>query len=160
MAVGEEVHTALIGFSLLPTCFWILALSSLPTSCRSQTQVHKLQYSLFLCLLRFPGQCPHCERLPWYQGVSRQPGLAGKGWAPLLGESVCPDWHPIKESLLLDFPGGPMHLPMQRTRVRSLAREDSTHRRATKPMCDNYWAHIPKNPCSTTRGDPHSTTRE
>ena len=31
-------------------------------------------------------------------------------------------------------------LPMQGTRVRSLVREDTTCRRATKPMCHNYWA--------------------
>ena len=31
-------------------------------------------------------------------------------------------------------------LPMQGTRVWSLVREDPTCRRATKPMCHNYWA--------------------
>ena len=129
----------LTGFGRLPTCFWILALS-LPTSCRSQTQVHKLQRSIFLCLLGFPGQCLCCEGLPWYQGVSRQPRLAGKGWALLLGESTCPDWHPIKKPLFLDFLGGPVLLPVQRIPVWSLVGEDSACRRAAKPTCDNYWA--------------------
>ena len=31
-------------------------------------------------------------------------------------------------------------LPMQGTRVQALVREDPTCRRATKPMCHNYWA--------------------
>ena len=31
-----------------------------------------------------------------------------------------------------------IHLPMQETQVRSLVREDSTCRRATKPMCHSY----------------------
>ena len=31
-----------------------------------------------------------------------------------------------------------IHLPMQRTRVRALVREDPTCHRATKPMCHNY----------------------
>ena len=33
-----------------------------------------------------------------------------------------------------------IHLPMQGTRIRSLVWEDPTCRRATKPMCHNYWA--------------------
>ena len=33
-----------------------------------------------------------------------------------------------------------IHLPMQGTRVRALVREDPTCRRATKPVCHNYWA--------------------
>ena len=33
-----------------------------------------------------------------------------------------------------------IHLPMQGTRVWSLVREDPTCRRATKPVCHNYWA--------------------
>ena len=33
-----------------------------------------------------------------------------------------------------------IHLPMQGTRVWALVREDPTRRRATKPMCHNYWA--------------------
>ena len=33
-----------------------------------------------------------------------------------------------------------IHLPMQETQVRSLAREDPTCRGATKPVCHNYWA--------------------
>ena len=31
-----------------------------------------------------------------------------------------------------------IHLPMQGTQVRALVLEDSTCRRATKPMCRNY----------------------
>ena len=45
------------------------------------------------------------------------------------------------------FPGGTVvknRLPMQGTRVRSLVQEDPTSRGATKPMCDNYWAHMPQ----------------
>ena len=33
-----------------------------------------------------------------------------------------------------------IHLPMQGTRVRALAREDPTCRGATKPMRYNYWS--------------------
>ena len=33
-----------------------------------------------------------------------------------------------------------IRLPMQGTRVRALVREDPTCRRATKPVCHNYWA--------------------
>ena len=33
-----------------------------------------------------------------------------------------------------------IHLSMQGTRVRALAREDPTCRVATKPVCHNYWA--------------------
>ena len=33
-----------------------------------------------------------------------------------------------------------IRLPMQRTRVRALVREDPTCRRATKPVCHRYWA--------------------
>ena len=36
-----------------------------------------------------------------------------------------------------------IHLPMQGTRVWSMVQEDSTHCRATKPMCPNYWAYAP-----------------
>ena len=31
-----------------------------------------------------------------------------------------------------------IHLPMQETQVRSLAREDTTNREVTKPVCHNY----------------------
>ena len=43
-------------------------------------------------------------------------------------------------------------LPMQGTRVRVLVREDPTCRGATKPMCHNYWAHVPQllSPCAAT----------
>ena len=34
-----------------------------------------------------------------------------------------------------------IRLPMQRTRVWALVREDPTCRRATKPICHNYWAY-------------------
>ena len=37
-----------------------------------------------------------------------------------------------------------IHLPMQRTRVRSLVQEDPTCHGATKPMRHNYWAHVPQ----------------
>ena len=43
-----------------------------------------------------------------------------------------------------------IHLPIQGTRVRSLAREDATCRRATKPMGHNYWA------CSATTTEAHT----
>ena len=43
-----------------------------------------------------------------------------------------------------------VHLPMQRTRVRPLLWEDSTWDRATKPVCRNYWAHVPYSPRPTT----------
>ena len=33
-----------------------------------------------------------------------------------------------------------IHLPMQGTQVRALAREDPTCHGATKPVCHNYWA--------------------
>ena len=33
---------------------------------------------------------------------------------------------------------------MQRTRARALAQEDPTCRGATKPICHNYWAHMPR----------------
>ena len=33
-----------------------------------------------------------------------------------------------------------IRLPMQGTRVQALVQEDPTCRRATKPMCHNYWA--------------------
>ena len=33
-----------------------------------------------------------------------------------------------------------IRLPVQGTRVRALVQEDLTCRRATKPMCHNYWA--------------------
>ena len=33
-----------------------------------------------------------------------------------------------------------IHLPMQGTRVWALVQEDPTCRRATKPVCHNYWA--------------------
>ena len=32
-----------------------------------------------------------------------------------------------------------IHLPMQGTRIRALVQEDPTCRRATKPVCHNYW---------------------
>ena len=35
-------------------------------------------------------------------------------------------------------------LPMQGTRVRSLVREDPTFHGASKPVCHNYWAHVPQ----------------
>ena len=35
-------------------------------------------------------------------------------------------------------------LPMQRTQFRSLVLEDPTCRRATKPVCHNYWAYVPQ----------------
>ena len=49
----------------------------------------------------------------------------------------------IKVKLLGDFPGGAVvqNLPANaRTWVPSLVWEDPTCRRATKPMCHNYWA--------------------
>ena len=79
-----------------------------------------------------------------------------------------------------------IHLPVQRTRVRSLVREDPTCHRATKPVrhnywacalepaSHNYWAHMPQllSPQATTTEPAHhnywsphtyslcSTTRE
>ena len=51
-----------------------------------------------------------------------------------------------------------IHLSMQGTQVRSLVREDPACRRATKPVCHNYWARMPQllkpgnwSPCSATR---------
>ena len=35
-------------------------------------------------------------------------------------------------------------LPMQGTRVWALLWEDPACRGATKPMCHNYWAHVPQ----------------
>ena len=37
-----------------------------------------------------------------------------------------------------------IHLPMQGTWVQALVREDPTCRRATKPVCHNYWARVPQ----------------
>ena len=37
-----------------------------------------------------------------------------------------------------------IHLPMQGTRVRALVLEDPTCHGATKPVCHNYWAHVPQ----------------
>ena len=37
-----------------------------------------------------------------------------------------------------------IHLPMQRTQVQSLVREDTTHHGATKPMSHNYWTCEPR----------------
>ena len=37
-----------------------------------------------------------------------------------------------------------VRLPMQRTRVWALVREDSTCRRAAKPVSHNYWARLPQ----------------
>ena len=37
-----------------------------------------------------------------------------------------------------------IRLAMQGTRVRALVREDSTCQAATKPVCHNYWAHMPQ----------------
>ena len=39
-----------------------------------------------------------------------------------------------------------IRLPMQRTQVHSLVREDSTCREATKPTHHNYWAHTLRAP--------------
>ena len=49
-----------------------------------------------------------------------------------------------------------IRLPVQKTRVRALVREDPTCRRATKPMRHNYGAHAQDcelqllSPCATT----------
>ena len=60
-----------------------------------------------------------------------------------------------------------IHLPMQGTQVRSLVWEDPTCRRATKPVCCNYWARVPqllKAACSRARVpqllSPHAATTE
>ena len=47
-----------------------------------------------------------------------------------------------------------IRLPLQGTRVRALVREDPTCRRATKPVCHNYWACEPQllSPWATTTG--------
>ena len=37
-----------------------------------------------------------------------------------------------------------IRLPMQGTQVQALIQEDPTCRRATKPMCHNYWACVPQ----------------
>ena len=37
-----------------------------------------------------------------------------------------------------------IRLPMQGTRVRALVREDPTCHGATKPMCHNFWACVPR----------------
>ena len=37
-----------------------------------------------------------------------------------------------------------IHLPMQGTQVQPLVQEDLTSQGATKPMCLNYWAHVPQ----------------
>ena len=39
---------------------------------------------------------------------------------------------------------GWVRLPMQGTRVQALVQEDPTCRGATKPVCHNYWAHVPE----------------
>ena len=37
-----------------------------------------------------------------------------------------------------------VRLPMQGTGVRALVQEDPTCHGATKPVCHNYWAHVPR----------------
>ena len=39
-----------------------------------------------------------------------------------------------------------IHMALQRIQICSLAQEDSTFRRATKPLCNNYWAHAHLEP--------------
>ena len=53
-------------------------------------------------------------------------------------------------SLVVHWMG--IHLPMQGTWVWSLVWEDSTWRGQLKPMCHNYWAHVPQllSPCAGT----------
>ena len=52
-----------------------------------------------------------------------------------------------------------IHLPMQRTRVRSLVREDPTCLGATKPVHHNYWA-CALGPPSHNCWSPRATTTE
>ena len=67
-----------------------------------------------------------------------------------------------------------IHLPVQRTQVRSLTWEDSICHRATEPMCRNCWAGVP-GACSLQQerpsqweasapqpksSSPHTATRE
>ena len=69
---------------------------------------------------------------------------------PVIGTSLVAQWLRIR-------------LPMQGTRVRTLLQEDSTCRRATKPVrhkywacalepaSHNYWSQCTQSPCSATR---------
>ena len=62
-----------------------------------------------------------------------------------------------------------IRLPMQRTQVHSLVREDSTCREATKPVCCSYWparscflmreAAAMRSPCAATGENPHAATK-
>ena len=52
--------------------------------------------------------------------------------------SLLKKYWPLGTSLVTQWLG--IHLPTQGTWVRSLAQEDPTCHRATKPMCHNYWS--------------------
>ena len=52
-----------------------------------------------------------------------------------------------------------IRLPMQGTQVCALVREDPTCRRATKPVCHNYWA-CALEPASHNYWSPRATTTE
>ena len=57
-----------------------------------------------------------------------------------------------------------IHLPMQKTEVRSLVQENSTCLGATKPVYHNYWACALEpgshNYCARVPYNPYSATRE
>ena len=69
---------------------------------------------------------------------------------------------PLRTSLVVQWLR--IRPPMQETRVQALVREDPTCRRATKPVCQNYWARAPEPTChnywSPRALSPCSTTRE
>ena len=85
---------------------------------KSQTQVATEQqqnYSRNLCL------APHCQALKNFFCRLRSASVASLMVQCL---RIC--------------------LPMQGTRIQSLVREDPTHHEATKPVCHDYWVHMPR----------------
>ena len=67
---------------------------------------------------------PYCEPLPCIGAKQKQNKTKTNKQT---GTSLVAQWLRIRR-------------PMQGTQVRALVREDPTCRRATKPMCHNYWA--------------------
>ena len=105
---------------------------------------------IYKMILKFTGRGKRPRRANTILKKNKVGGLTLSDLRITIGTSLVAQWLRIR-------------LPTQETQVWALVREDPTCRGATKPVrqdywactleaaSHNYWAHMPKSPCSTTR---------
>ena len=118
--------------------------------CLTQSYIdgHLRQFPIFCSYKQCYSErsCVHLILYMWWGYVCKivMESLSEKAWA-FWGASLVAQWLRIR-------------LPMQGTGVRALVQEDPTCRRATKPVCHNYWACALQPACRNSWSPRAATT--